>query len=206
MRVPRPSNVIPAVPWLTLLIGLGALAIYGSTEMTKLLVFDRPAILRGQAWRLLTGHLVHFSGQHLAANLVIFAVAGAASELSGRGQYLKLCMASSLLTGASLFIFEPRLLVYGGLSGIATACAAALCLSQAAKRPTHRGLWYGILGLIAAKVVFETLSRRPLFVSSSTVAFEVMPLAHCTGMLSAAILHMRPVSPNTKRPVAIAGS
>src|SRR5687767_15643686 len=36
----------------------------------ELLRYERAAVLQGQYWRLLTGHLVHGSGQHLVLNAV----------------------------------------------------------------------------------------------------------------------------------------
>ena len=58
-------------------IGLAMLSTgctFGGFTLVRLLRYDRDAILAGQLWRVLTGHLVHLGGSHLAMNLVGLAL------------------------------------------------------------------------------------------------------------------------------------
>ena len=64
----------------------------------ELLRYERAAVLQGQYWRLLTGHLVHGSGQHLLLNAVGLGLIAALfpREYSLRGWLL--ILASSVVT------------------------------------------------------------------------------------------------------------
>lgn len=81
--------------------------------------YDRTAILGGQLWRLLTGHLVHLGWVHYALNTVgvCLCLLLAPALFRGRWWWLQLMM---LALGISLLllVFEPRLPNYAGLSGV----------------------------------------------------------------------------------------
>jgi membrane associated rhomboid family serine protease len=64
------------LPVITLgLIGVAGL-VSASAELAAGLVWDRQAIGDGQWWRLLTGHLVHFTPRHLLCDVLAVGVAG----------------------------------------------------------------------------------------------------------------------------------
>lgn len=82
------------------------------------LQFNRPAILNGEWWRLITGHLMHANHWHLLMNLGAFAVL-----LAIHGMHLTLLrllvlfIGGSLLTGLALLWLSPNTMIYTGLSG-----------------------------------------------------------------------------------------
>ncbi|NIP17674.1 MAG: rhombosortase, partial [Xanthomonadales bacterium] len=72
---------------------------------------------RGQVWRLLTGHFVHFGTGHLAVNLAAFAIILGWAWRSGRlGSSLLLLLAGCPVLGLLLLLSGADW--YAGLSGI----------------------------------------------------------------------------------------
>ncbi|MBI1784302.1 hypothetical protein HYR69_04085, partial [Candidatus Sumerlaeota bacterium] len=66
---PRTNHRFAAIlesntPWATLLVGLLAAVGSGFGPARELFVWDRGAILHGEIWRLVTGHLVHAARGH----------------------------------------------------------------------------------------------------------------------------------------------
>ena len=80
--------------------------------------YDRLAIGDGQAWRLLTGHLVHLNAMHLVLNLLGLAgvVAVWGRELARPSVLLAIFLGSALVTSLGLWL-QPRLDWYAGASG-----------------------------------------------------------------------------------------
>ncbi len=92
----------------------------------ELLRYERTAVLQGQYWRLVTGHLVHGSGQHLLLNAVGLGLIAALfpREYTVRGWLL--ILASSVVIIDLGFVFlEPQLAWYVGLSGVLHGALAA---------------------------------------------------------------------------------
>ena len=124
----------------------------------------RPEIQNGQLWRLLTGHLTHYSGFHFAVDAGTFLVLGWIVEVQiGSGRWLGLLTASALAISVAFLVFEPGLDVYRGLSGLdCTAFAAALILEfrRYPRAATALGLGF------AAKLVYEQIRGGFLFPSA----------------------------------------
>lgn len=88
--------------------------------------YERVAVLQGQYWRLLTGHLVHGSGQHLLLNAVGLGLIAALFPREYSVRSWLLILASSVVTIDLGFVFlEPQLEWYVGLSGILHGALAA---------------------------------------------------------------------------------
>lgn len=105
------------------------------------LAYDRQAILAGQIWRAWTGHLVHFTWQHVVADVTVLFVATAILEhLKGWRAVAWGFLAGALLISLALLLAVPDLHVYEGVSGIATmfGVAAGFCLWPA--EPRLRGV------------------------------------------------------------------
>jgi rhomboid family GlyGly-CTERM serine protease len=88
--------------------------------------YDRAAILQGEYWRLVSGHLVHASWNHLAENL---AGVGLLAALFPRDyslrQWLALALASLVAIDVGFVCNEPQLEWYVGLSGVLHGLLAA---------------------------------------------------------------------------------
>lgn len=174
------------------------------------LLYERAAILRGEYWRLWTGHLVHFGASHLVWNLVVFALAGIwAERLAPARTRLLLALAPGVI-GLALLALDPSLATYGGLSGLAAAALAFLAFTQLAHNPsvpsatasttptvpaaTHasasdRWFWRAVLALILLKIAVEFAADQPLFARFAASGVRSVPLAHLSGFLVASTVH-----------------
>jgi rhomboid family GlyGly-CTERM serine protease len=155
-----------------------SLAVIASTSplLGQRLVWDRTAIVEGQWWRLVTGHLVHLTPRHLWLDVLAVALAGWLIESCAQRQYARLAIMAAFAVGVFVFAFCPSVQVYGGLSGVAFAMfgyMAALC--------THaRSRWVGcvLLVLLSVKIGVEYATGHALFVGEGYV---VLPAVHAVG-------------------------
>ncbi|SMF55997.1 rhomboid family GlyGly-CTERM serine protease [Alteromonadaceae bacterium Bs31] len=159
MSYPQPmhgSSSIAAfqfVAFLSLVLLLGL----AGEWLNALLLYQREAILQGQIWRLLSGHVVHLGWMHtvmniLALSLVVWLFRGALSKASW-------CIGGSLISlsiSISFLALKPHLSYYGGLSGtihglITMACIG--CLVKDAILPRWQAAV--VLLLLFAKLFYE---------------------------------------------------
>jgi len=124
----------PIVPPLTrygwVLVGLAFAAMVllwlGGDAVRVALRYEREAVLSGEIWRLLTGHLVHFDLRHLALNLVgaaLMVVLFAAGY--SMAQWLWILAASVIAIDIGFLWLEPQLIWYVGVSGVLHGVLAA---------------------------------------------------------------------------------
>lgn len=141
-----------------------------------LLEYDRAAVAGGELWRLVTGHLTHLSREHLLWDVLTFAVLAAACERRGRARLVATLALSALAIPAALFVLEPGLGVYRGLSGLDMALAGLLGATEARK-----GSRWAVVVLLAlgAKLAYELATGGALFVALEGA--ETVPLAHAVG-------------------------
>jgi rhomboid family GlyGly-CTERM serine protease len=173
--------------WATLAIAAAAGLAFAWPWLAGGLIYERANILAGQAWRLWTGHLVHYTPNHLLWDLAVFLPAGVWLEwITPRGArwfYLLAPLAISLL----LILGEPTLDRYAGLSGVATGLLVLLALVQL-RRDANEPPWFwlGVLALVAVKIIVETVAHAPLVVRFDA-GVRTVPLAHVGGVLCALI-------------------
>ncbi|MDD2763786.1 MAG: rhombosortase [Opitutaceae bacterium] len=180
--------------WATLLIAVAAGLAFAWPGLASLLIYERAGLLAGQAWRLWTGHLVHFNSRHLLLDLAVFLPAGVWLELItprlARGFYLLTPPAVS----AALLLFDSTLIRYAGLSGIATGLLVLLALVQLRRKAGEPPwFWLGVLLLVAVKTAVEAVAPGPLFVRFDP-GVRAVPLAHVGGIVCAlmAFISARP--------------
>ncbi len=157
-------------------------AALGGEEARQLLRYERGAILQGEAWRLLTAHLVHLGPSHLLLNL---AGLGLVQLLVGpylppRAWWAALLLAGLAVSGG-LLLLDPGLRWYVGLSGAlhGLLAAGALAALLAGGAPWEGGL---LLALLAAKLAWEQLAG-PLPGSEAAAGGPVVVDAHLYGAL-----------------------
>jgi rhomboid family GlyGly-CTERM serine protease len=137
------------------------------------LMWKREALAQGQWWRLITAHLVHLGWRHcllnLAALLLITELLWDALPLP---QGLALLSTCALGVGILLWVLQPQLLWYAGLSGLL------------------HGLWAGCAGaaLIRTKSPIYAIALLALIIklallSGPASAMPVVPVAHWYGAL-----------------------
>lgn len=150
-------------------------------EVTAALRYERAAVLDGQWWRLVTGHLVHADAAHLAWNL-----AGAAlvwwlfGAEYGRLEWLVIVLASAAAIDIAFLGWMPGLDWYVGLSGVLHGCMAAGLAAWLARARDPLVLLVAIL--FAAKLVFEHW-QGPLPFTAGTLALPVVVEAHSYGAI-----------------------
>lgn len=95
------------------------------------LLYSRDALQQGELWRLLTGHLMHFSWTHLAADIGGFLLLGVMIEREqGRPTLVGLLMVLALGTSAALWLLVPQLAFYGGISALNYGLLTWICLTR----------------------------------------------------------------------------
>ena len=173
--------------WVTLVIAAAAGLIFASPRLAGALIYERADIFAGQVWRLWTGHLVHYSPSHLWLDLAVFLAAGAWLEWIAPRLTRWFYVLAPLAISAVLLLGDPTLEHYAGLSGIATGLLVLLALVQLRRNASEpRWFWFGVLLLVAAKIVVEVTVRAPLF-ARFDAGVRVVPLAHVGGLACALI-------------------
>jgi len=153
------------------------------------LQFDREGITNGQLWRLLTGNLVHWSPEHFLLDVGAFLVIGLIYERFLGRSYPWLLLAAATTVGLSVWLLQPDVKLYRGLSGVDSGqFAAALCLEVAlARRHPRRWVWVGpAAAVFLVKVAYECATGQMFFATDSLGNIgQPMPLAHAAGVAAA---------------------
>lgn len=189
-----PATLKPVVrlrylPYVTLALALVAIACQSIDQLSGWLIYERVAILNGQAWRLLTGHLTHWSADHFLWDVVMFLVLGAVVERRDRLAFILTVVASATAITTALWLGHPEIAEYRGLSGIDSALFthAALLLHRDGRRfnqPLLRHISVALLMAFAAKLIYEIASKNTLFVDSASAGFVALPAVHVIGGLA----------------------
>ncbi len=146
------------------------------------LQWQREALANGQYWRMLTAHLVHLDAHHLLLNLFgLLLICELLWDDLAIGYALTLLLASALGVSLLLWIYQPQLRWYAGLSGVLhgmwAGCAGAALLRK-------KNLFYlGALLFLAAKLVYES-GLQTGNVAGNISGMPVVPVAHLYGALS----------------------
>lgn len=183
---------------LTLTLGALALLAFALPGADAALAYDRSALVAGEGWRVLTGHLVHWSGEHLVWDVATFLVLGSICELRGR-RCFALCVATAALAISALLWWGlPGMERYGGLSGLDSALFALLgagLLADEMRGASWSALALGaaLAGAFAFKITFELATAQPLFAGNLGVGVAPAPLAHCAGAAVGLLFAIRAV-------------
>lgn len=178
----------PRFPTITVSLGVLALALWLIPGANAVLQLERTAIAAGEFWRLITGHLTHWTASHLGWDLAAFALLGTLIERRSRRLLVATLATSALAISAAVWFFEPDLATYRGLSGVDSALFATwamLVVRQAIHAHRRRtALWIGIASVgFAAKTVVESLADATVFVAAHPL-FVPVPLAHVAGAVA----------------------
>jgi rhomboid family GlyGly-CTERM serine protease len=159
------------------------------TAIGELLQYDRQAIAAGQLWRVVTGHAVHFGLEHFVWDAAVFVVLFVLCwRIEPRRCLVSLAVATLAIPGV-LFVVQPGLATYRGLSGLDSALyvTGALALGGRLWSEGRRSVGiaaFASVAALAAKVAYELATGQTLFVDAASVGFEPVPLAHVTGALA----------------------
>jgi rhomboid family GlyGly-CTERM serine protease len=172
-------------PWLTALFVLVAVGL-GSRCAFE---FDRAALARGEWWRLLSCHFVHYGRAHAIGDILGFAGWAAMIEATSRRLLLAGIATSALLVGLGVFSFCPNVTHYAGLSGIDVALATMLlCLLIASPRfrklPGARVLIGVVAGGHITKLGYELAAGRAILAPDLGHDVRLLPAAHVLGTIA----------------------
>lgn len=148
-----------------------------------------------QPWRAWTAVLVHYSPQHLAANLggcAVVAAFGTAARLSARAV---LAAAAAWPLTQVLLLWAPAASPYGGLSGLLHAAVAVAALALAVTGPARQRLiggavWLGLLTKVGLEAPWESaVKTMPGWDIPVAVAAHAAGLVSGTFTMSLVALH-----------------
>ncbi len=175
-----------ATAWVGVAALLCAAALAGAAVTADVLDWQ-PARFAVEPWRAFTAVAVHYSREHLIANLLAVALTalfGVVARLPARMALAWL--AAWPLTQAGLLL-RPELAHYGGLSGVVHAGVAVvitwlLLTGTRAQRSVTLAVLVGFMGKLISEEPWGPALRHPEGWTIATV-----PLAHTTGAIAGAV-------------------
>lgn len=177
----------PGLAWLVPgVIAAVALALLASGDAGReWLRYDRAGIAAGEAWRLVTGHLVHLGVTHALLNIaglvLVWFLVGRAFTAR---QWLWIMAGSVAAIDLGLWFGNPALEWYVGLSGLLHGMLAAGIVAGLAGRS---GEALVLAVVVAAKVAWEQFAG-PLPGSEATSGGAVIVDAHLYGVIGGTLV------------------
>ena len=147
--------------------------------------YERAAVLDGEVWRLVTGHLVHADLRHLAWNVLgVLIVWGLFARDFTVRQWVVILIASTAATSLGFLLLEPDLEWYVGFSGVLHGCMAAGLVAWL--RTERDALTALVAALFAAKLAWEH-AYGPLPFTAGSLSIPVVHEAHTYGAIGGAL-------------------
>lgn len=189
------------LPRFTLLMALTAIGLFlGYGPAPELLVYDREAIIHGELWRLLTGHLVHSDTEHAFWDILALVLIGTLLERRGLSRIVKATGAGLITVNAWLMWGLPELTYYCGLSGVLHTLLAVLlielwreqknvnrpeCGFPAGKGGNPTAIAVMLTGIgILGKILVEIQLGQALFTDT---AWPSIPSVHLAGVIGSVL-------------------
>jgi rhomboid family GlyGly-CTERM serine protease len=171
-------------PLLALLLPCLVLAALGDPAR-MLLRYDRAAIEHGAVWRLFTGNFVHLGAGHLLEDMAGLVLLWLLFEdvLQGWRTVAVVC-AGAVAVGLGLYIGDPQVYWYVGISGALDTLWAAGALGLMRRR--DRFGWM-LAGVLLAKLIYEQCFGALPFSSVSSGGMVIVD-AHLYGALAGALI------------------
>ncbi|MCK7583537.1 MAG: rhombosortase [Chromatiales bacterium] len=151
--------------------------------------YERAAVLAGEAWRLVTGHLVHAD---LGAPRLEPARRRASSAVPVRArihaprQWLVILVASTVAIGLGFLLLEPRLEWYVGFSGVLHGLHGGRALSPGCGGTRDPVTWL-VTGLFVAKLGLGALGGSAAVHGGDRLSLPVIHEAHTYGAIGGAL-------------------
>ena len=163
----------------------------GGDSLYDLLRYERIAILQNhQYWRLITGHLVHGSWQHVWLNLAgLLLMSALFLNTYTVWQWICIGLISMFTIDLGLLCLMPQLLWYVGLSGVlhGILSAGAMAWWRAGSRPMAAMLAVTVLG----KLIWEQWQGALPLSGSLNVIVNAHLYGAAGGLIAAAMLQIK---------------
>ncbi len=175
--------------------GIALLTLYSPT-LTSWLQLDVNAVQDGQWWRVLTGHVTHFGGEHLFWDLAMFVGLGLMCESAFPRRFAPGLLLLALGISFTVLIGCEDISQYRGLSGIDTGLFAWYVGEQIrqSREDGDWGLttaWITAACLLVGKLFYEWFSGNVIFVNASE--FSPLVESHLAGTAIGSLLALLPV-------------
>lgn len=162
-------------------------------DAVGVLRYERLAVLHGEAWRLVTGHLVHADAAHFGWNaLGVLLVGFLFARDYPPAQWLVVLFASVVAIDLGFLLLEPRLEWYVGFSGVLHGWMAAGLVAWLHR--SRDALTWLVAALFAAKLAWEHHAGALPFTAGSMslpVVYEAHSYGAIGGLLAGAWLTRR---------------
>ncbi len=149
--------------------------------------FDRTAILRGEIWRLFTGHLVHWSAAHFYLDTSVFIAQGIVFEQKLGRRYTQALTVAAVAISLGLLLFQRDLVAYRGISGLINTqlvLGAGLYVLDPSLKKSLKVIYCAVFGVHLFKIAYETALKVPFFATDTLGDMGgFTPLAHLIGLL-----------------------
>ena len=185
----------PRWPLFSFALGAAAIAVTLDPQLAAFFVDRSDALARGEAWRALTGGLVHGSAWHLAYDLALFLPLAIYHERR-LGSPRFLADFAVLAVGVAALIrlaHGGEWSTFGGLSGIVYGLVPLVLLAP--NRPVGVRLGGLIVALLVAKVAAEFVWGGWLWGGEELqqlFAVRLLPGAHLAGLALGLVMACRP--------------
>lgn len=198
------------IPFASLLLAAAATVVFALPSLAAQLQYDRAAIAAGEVWRLVSGHLVHYSPDHFFWDVLAFGLLGVACERRSRTRFLICVSASAFAISSAVWCWLPGMSAYRGLSGVDSALMALLAVELCAEGIRSRRLQQlmSVAVVFAGflfKISFELTTTSNLFVETSGSGTVGVPLAHIVGAVVGCVvgLGLTNLPPRGKQRVSV---
>lgn len=174
--------------WLVgLMVAAVVLVSLGGESWREALRYERAAVLHGEYWRLITGHLVHGTTQHLVLNVLGLGVIAALfpREFS-LGGWLFIAALSMAVIDLGFVLWEPQLEWYVGLSGVLHGVLAAGAIAW--WRHESRGFALALTAILIGKLAWEQWRGALPLSGDMPVIVDAHLYGAIGGALAAAVL------------------
>lgn len=147
------------IPWTFLVLSAVALAIQLNPAWRDALLYDRAEIAAGAWPRIWTGHFVHFGWPHFIADAGLFLILGRLLERDHPVAARLALVAMTAFISAVVFVFDPTMVRYGGLSALNLGLLVFLA-GKGWQRNWSDWFWPAVLAIYIGEIVLETMARE----------------------------------------------
>ncbi|MBI5551285.1 MAG: rhombosortase [Desulfobacterales bacterium] len=155
--------------------------------LNALMEYDRALILKGEIWRLFTGHLVHWSAEHFYLDALVFVAQGIVFEPKIGRAYAQVLGIAGGAIGLALLLLQSDLAAYRGISGLINTqlvLGTGLFVFDPNLKRSIKGFYMAVLSVHMFKIAYETVFKVPFFVTDALGDMGLFtPLAHLGGVM-----------------------